>query len=128
MSVKKTIFLAHRFDEHGTETASIVERFLSRCGFSVLAGEGYEARMIPSKVQDRIERQDILLALFTVGDTTWISSEASFAKGKGKYIVFLVEEGMDVKKGILGADYEHLTFPRGFVEKAFSDLLYALPS
>jgi len=35
---------------------------------------------------------------------------------------------MDVKKGILGADYEHLLFPPGNIEKAFSDLLYALPS
>jgi hypothetical protein len=57
-----------------------------------------------------------------------IASEAAYAHGHKKYIVFLAEEGTEVKKGILGADYEHLTFPRGNVEKAFSDLLYALPS
>jgi hypothetical protein len=127
-SLKKTIFLAHRFDEQGKLTAAAVLKFLSRCGFSVVEGEGYEARMIPAKVTERIENQDILVALMTAGDTTWVSSEAAFAHGQRKYIVFLAEEGLEVKKGILGADYEHLVFPKGNVEKAFSDLIYALPS
>lgn len=127
-SLKKTIFLAHRFDEPGRATAAAVHKLLSRCGFSVVEGEGYEARMIPAKVAERIEKQDILVAVITAGDSTWISSEAAFAHGIRKYIVFLAEEGLEVKKGILGADYEHLTFPKGCVEKAFSDLLFALPS
>jgi Fe-S cluster assembly iron-binding protein IscA len=127
-SLKKTIFLAHRFDVQGKATAAAVQKFLSRCGFSVVEGEGYEARMVPAKVAERIESQDILVALMTAGDITWVSSEAAFAHGHRKYIVFLAEEGLEVKKGILGADYEHLTFPKGNVEKAFSDLLFALPS
>jgi hypothetical protein len=126
--LKKTVFLAHRFDDYGRTIATAVQKFLSRCGFSVVEGEGYEARMIPAKVAERIQSQDILLAVITPGDATWISSEAAFAHGQRKYIVFLVEEGLAFKKGILGADYEHLTFPRANVEKAFSDLLYALPS
>jgi hypothetical protein len=125
--LKKSIFLAHRFDECGKDTAAAVEKFLSRCGFSVVQGEGYEARMVPAKVAERIENQDILLALFTPGEATWVSSEAAFALAKRKYVVFLAQEGLDVKKGIAGADYEHLTFPQGQVEKAFSDLIYALP-
>jgi predicted nucleotide-binding protein len=126
-SLKKTVFLAHRFDEQGKVAAAAVERFLRACGFAVVEGEGYEARNIPAKVEERIESQDILLAVFTPGDPTWTTSEAAFARGRKKYIVFLAEDGTDVKKGILGADYEHLTFPPGNVEKAFTSLLYALP-
>ena len=126
--LKKTVFLAHRFDSYGTTIASVVQKFLSRCGFSIVEGEGYEARMIPAKVTERIQSNDILLAVITAGDATWISSEAAFAHGQGKYIVFLVEEGAAFKKGILDEDYEHITFPKANVEKAFSELLYALPS
>ena len=126
--LKKSIFLAHRFDEVGQATAKIVRQFLERCGFSVVEGTGYQARIIPDKVSELIERQDILLAVFTQGDATWVSSEAAFAQGSQKYVVCLAEKDVPVKKGILGDDYEHLTFPPGFVEKAFSDLLYALPT
>jgi hypothetical protein len=127
-SLKKTVFLAHRFDEEGRATASSVHKFLARCGFSVIEGEGYEAGPIPAKVAERIEKQDILLAIFTAGNATWVASEAAYAHGQRKYIVRLAEKDLDITKGILGADYEHLTFPKGNVEKAFSDLLYALPS
>jgi hypothetical protein len=126
-NLKKSIFLARRFDDDGATAAATLRRFLSRSGFSVIEGEGYEARAIPSKVTDRIEQQDILLALLTPGDTTWISSEAAFAHARGKYVLFLVEKGVNAAKGILGADYEHITFPKGIIEKSFSDLLYALP-
>ncbi len=84
--------------------------------------------MIPAKVTERIQSQDVLLAVITPGDATWISSEAVFAHGLRKYIVFLAEEGVAFKKGILGEDYEHIIFPKANVEKAFADLLYALPS
>jgi hypothetical protein len=127
-SLKKTIFLAHRFDEQGTKAAATVARILSHCGFFIVDGHGYEAGAIPDKVMERIKCQDIFLAVVTPGDVTWIMSEAAFAHAHDKYVVFLAEEGMDVKKGILGADYEHLLFPPGNIEKAFSDLLYALPS
>jgi hypothetical protein len=127
-NLKKTIFLAHRFDEQGKMAFTTVERFLSRCGFSVVDGQGYEAGRIPAKVAERIENQDILLAVVTPGDSTWITSEAAYAHGLKKYVVLLAEEGTAVKKGILGSDYEHLLFPPGNIEKAFSDLLYALPS
>lgn len=126
-NVKKTVFLAHRFDEVGSATANSVCRFLARLGFQVVEGEGYESRSIPSKVSDRIDSQDIMFVVVTPGDATWIMSEAAYAKGKGKYIVMLAQEGLTVSKGILGADFEHIQFPEGIVEKAFSDVLFALP-
>lgn len=125
--LRPTVFLAHRFDEEGKRYAEVVGRFLRQLGFEVLQGEGYEARNIPEKVADRIRAQDIFLCLVSEGDPTWILSEASFAKGLSKYVVILVQDDLLFKKGIIGADYEHVTFPKNFVEKAFTDLLYALP-
>jgi len=125
--LKKSVFLAHRFDDQGTRDAHTLEMFLIRLGFEVLEGAGYEARDIPPKVAERIKRQDIFLCLVTPGNQSWILSEASYAKALGRYVILLLEDGLDFDKGILGNDFEHITFPSGFVEKAFSDLMYALP-
>lgn len=124
---KKTAFLAHRFDDKGKQSAAVLKTFLLRCGFHVVEGEGYEARQIPLKIEQRILGQDILIALVTPGDLSWIFTEATFAHAHEKYVLFLVEDGITPKKGIIGADYEHLEFPVGNIEKSFSDLLYALP-
>lgn len=126
--LKKSIFLAHRFDDAGRASADTLARFLRRLGFDVAEGAGYEAREIPPKVEERIRAQDILLCVATAGDRHWILSEASGAKALGKYVIVLCAEGVVFNKGILGADFEYITFPTAFVEKAFSDLLYALPS
>lgn len=126
-NLKKTVFLAHRFDTYGNELAARLRLFLRRCGFSVLEGEGYEAQNIPEKVSSRIDQQDILIALLTPGSHVWVTSEASYAKGRNKFIVFLCESGATVEKGIFGQDYEHLEFPKDNVEKSFSGLLYTLP-
>ena len=126
--VKKSVFLAHRFDAEGRAVAVNLDRFLNRLGFAVVQGEGYEAREIPSKVTERIDSQDIFLCVVTNGDHGWILSEAAYAKGLNKYIVVMCEEGVEFNKGILGQDYEFIIYPPGLVEKAFTDLLYALPT
>jgi hypothetical protein len=127
-NLKKSIFLAHRFDEHGTKIANTLDRFLRRLGFDVKEGSGYETKSIPEKVSRKISSQDIFVCVFTPGDTSWILSETAYAKALNKYIVLLCEENLDVNKGIIGGDYEHLLFPAENIEKCFSDLLYALPS
>jgi len=125
--LKRTVFLAHRFDDEGRGAAHILNLFLIRLGFSISEGEGYETRDIPSKVSDRIRGQDIFLCLLTPGDHTWVLSEAAFAKALGKYIVVLAQDASASNRGIIGNDYEHIPFPRGNIEKAFSDLVQALP-
>ncbi len=126
-NLKKSVFLAHRFDDEGNTAARALNTFLLRLGFHVLEGEGYENRDIPTKVADRIRSQDIFILLVTPGDTSWILSEAGFAKALNKYLVVLIQEDAAIKKGIIGIDHEHISFPKGVVEKAFNDLLYALP-
>lgn len=127
LDLKKSIFLAHRFDNSGNATAETVARFLRRLGFDVLEGSGYEAREIPAKVEERIRSQDILLCIATAGDHHWILSETSFARALNKYVIVLCEEGVSFNRGILGADYEYMSFPQGCIEKIYTDLLYALP-
>ncbi len=126
--LKKSIFLAHRFDETGNIVASKVLTFLKRLGFDVKEGSGYETKNIPDKVTSKIKSQDIFICIFTSGDSSWIISETSYAKALGKYIIILCDESLNINKGIIGGDYEHIPFPSEFVEKAYSDLLYCLPS
>jgi 5S rRNA maturation endonuclease (ribonuclease M5) len=125
--LKKSIFLAHGFDEHGNKLAAILNRFLVRLGFDVKEGEGYETKDIPEKVASKIDCQDIFICLVTSGDTSWILSEASYAKGKNKYLIIICQDNVPFNKGIIGGDYEHLPFPESLIEKCFSDLVYALP-
>jgi hypothetical protein len=125
--LKKSIFLAHRFDEYGNKQAEILNRFLRRLGFDVKEGSGYEAKDIPDKVADKIRSQDIFICLVTPGDSSWVLSEAAFAKGRNKYIVIVCQDDITFNKGIIGGDYEHLLFPKENIEKCFSDLIYTLP-
>ena len=126
-NLKKSIFLAHRFDDEGNSAAQTLEKFLVRLGFDVKEGSGYEAKDIPEKISSKIKSQDIFICLVTPGISSWIISEAAFAKALNKYLIVICQENVDFIKGIIGGDYEHLTFSRGFIEKCFSDLLYALP-
>ncbi|MBI5204877.1 MAG: hypothetical protein HZA11_08175 [Nitrospirae bacterium] len=126
-NLKKSIFLAHRFDEYGNKQAETLNRFLRRLGFDVKEGSGYEAKDIPDKVASKIRSQDIFISLVTPGDTSWILSEAAFAKGKNKYIIIICQDDVTFNKGIIGGDYEHLSFPKDSLEKCFSALVDALP-
>jgi len=126
-NVKKSVFLAYRFDDCGTATAKELKEFLKGLGFHVLEGEGYEAKNIPAKIEQRIRSQDIFICLVTPGDPSWIQSEASFAKALNKYLIILFQDDATFNKGIIGNDYEHLTFPKDRIEKVYTDLLHNLP-
>jgi hypothetical protein len=125
--LKKTIFLAHRFDEYGNEVSGRLNTFLTRLGFQVLEGSGYEASDIPDKVMRKIRSQDIFICAVTPGDSSWILSEAAAAKALNKYVIITCQSGVDFNKGILGQDYEYIQFPDDLIEKTYSSLLYALP-
>jgi len=125
--LKKSIFVAHRFDKTGVALATTMGTFLRRLGFDVKEGAGYETKNIPEKVAKRINAQDIFLCVVSPGDTSWVLSEAAYAKGRNKYLIVVCQTGVSFNKGIIGGDYEHLSFPRMNIEKCFSDLVYALP-
>lgn len=125
--LKKTIFLAHRFDDYGCEVSARLSTFLTGLGFQVLEGSGYEANDIPDKVMRKIKPQDIFICVVTPGDTSWILSEAASAKALNKYVIITCQAGVIFNKGVLGQDYEYIEFPGDLIEKTYSQLLYALP-
>ncbi|MFC1565158.1 hypothetical protein ACFL6G_09500, partial [candidate division KSB1 bacterium] len=127
LDLKKSVFIAHRFDENGQVTSNILKNLLDSLGYNVKEGDDYEAKDIPDKVKERIDSQDIVICLVTPGDPTWIISEASYAEAKNKYIIFLCQADVKVKKGIIGEDYEHMVFKKDHFEECFITLIRALP-
>lgn len=125
--LKKSIFIAHRFDEYGIAIATKLHTFLVRLGFDITEGSGYETRNIPDKVSQKILSQDIFICVITPGDYSWILSETAYAKALRKYVIIICENKLDFNKGIVGGDYEYLPFPHDEIEKCYSDLLYTLP-
>jgi hypothetical protein len=125
--LKKSVFLAHRFDELGTRTAACMSEFIRALGFDLKEGAGYESRDIPDKVAERIRSQDIFIALVTPGDTSWMLTELAYSKALSKCIIVIVEQGCELKKGIIGSDFEHMEFPPGRVERCFLPLVGVLP-
>ncbi len=126
-NLKKSIFIAHRFDERGNEIAGIISKYCSLLGFEVKDGMGYENRVIPNKVTERIQSQDIFIVIFTQGKHDWLISEMAYAKGLDKYLIVLAENSIDISKGIVGTDFEHISFPSDNPYKCLMDLLYVLP-
>ena len=117
-NLKKSIFIAHRFDERGDKTAGIISKYCSLLGFEVKDGTGYESRVIPDKVAERIRSQDIFIVIFTQGKHDWLISEMAYAKGLDKYLIVMADSSLDVSKGIAGGDFEHISFPAGMYTNA----------
>jgi hypothetical protein len=90
--------------EYSNDAASRLIAFFKRLGNDVKEGSGYETKNIPDKVAKRIRSQDILVCVFTPGDSSWILSETSLAKALQKYIIILCDSRMDINKGIVGRD------------------------
>ena len=126
-NLKKSIFIAHRFDERGNEIAGIISKHCSLLGFEVKDGMGYESRVIPNKVTERIQSQDIFIVIFTQGKHDWLISEMAYAKGQNKYLIVMADSSLKVSKGIVGSDFEHISFPSKNAYKCLIDLLYVLP-
>jgi hypothetical protein len=88
---------------------------------------GYESKVIPDKVTEKIQSQDIFIVIFTQGKQDWLISEMAYAKGQNKYLILMADSSLKVSKGIVGSDFEHISFPSKNVYKCLIDLLYVLP-
>ena len=126
-NLKKTIFISHRFDGQGKKTAEIVNKFCSLLDFEVKDGIDYESKMIPEKVSEKIQSQDIFIVIFTKGKHDWLISEMAYAKGLDKYLIVMADDSIKISKGIIGSDFEHISFPSENPYKCLIDLLYVLP-
>jgi len=125
--LQPTVFVARHFDESGNNAFIILEDFLKLLAFDVKQGAEYESRDIPEKVRERIDNQDIFIALVTgARDHAWLIAEPAYAKAKGKHIILLVEEGSKYDPTILGRDLEQIRFPTNLIEKCFITILREL--
>lgn len=122
----KTAFLAHPFDDEGDQYATEVARFLTLINISPQSGRAFSPGSVAQKVEERLARFDIVVAIFTCqADSTWLMQETIATKILRKPLFLLVEEGAQLKEGLLG-DYERIPFPRGRISKAFIPILEGL--
>jgi hypothetical protein len=122
----RTAFVAHKFDEAGTQAADKLARFLELFGFDVETGRGYSPGPISDKVRARIESQAALFAILTPGnDNTWLTQESVIAEIRGKPLFVLKEKSAQFKPGML-ADHEFIPFENSKIETTFISVLEGL--
>jgi hypothetical protein len=119
-----TIFIGRHFDENASLKYRKLSDFLTLIGFNIKEGEDYSSSSIPEQVKSRIESQDIFIALITGNNShEWIISETSYAHGKDKHIILIVENGSNFNPSILGNDLEQIRFSPECIEKSFHKLI-----
>lgn len=122
-SSKPAVFLSYPFDDRNDWIKHCVPPLVRLWGCRPLTGDKYKGQEIKTAVAKDISDSNLLVAFITKdsklaegGWTTsaWVLQETGFACGKGVPVVLIVEDGIDVKDGILGdigiieldADYE----------------------
>lgn len=111
MKPKKT-FLALSFEDKDKKLNGYFKDILSALRIGYETGESYSKDTIPDKIKKRIESANILIAIFVrryaISDgsfttASWLTKELSYAQGKGKEVIALVEIGI---KDIAGLNME----------------------
>jgi hypothetical protein len=124
--LQKTAFIAHRFDDHGTQCAERVTRFLQLLGFAIVTGKSFSPRPVSDKVRGRIEQQELVFVILTPGeDDTWLTQEPIVAESKDKPLFLLKQDDFAYKSGLLG-DREYISFPSESIESTFISILEGL--
>ena len=119
-----TVFIGRHFDASADVYSASLQKFLELLDFDVKQGKGYTSQPIPDKVKDRIDSQDIFIVVVSGSGThEWLTAEPSYALGRDKHVILMVEEGVSYNPTILGQDLEQIRFPRGHIEKTFIPLL-----
>lgn len=124
--LKRTVFVAHSFDDTGRSYAFQLTKFLSLLGFEVATGEGFAPESVSAKVKRRLSAQEIAVVVISHNeDLTWVVQESASASVAAKPIFLLIERGVEFKPGILG-DLEYILFEPGQITGAFTPILEGL--
>lgn len=122
----RDVFLCHGFDETGESVANQVGRFLELLEFRVHSGRTFAPKSVSEKVQERLAKYDMVVAILTPSDDiTWITQEMAAAQAMEKPLFLLVQDEVSFKAGILG-DLEYIRFPAGQVCRCFIPILEGL--
>jgi hypothetical protein len=125
-SLRRTVFIAHSFDDVGRSYAFQLTKFLSLLGFEVATGEGFSPESVSAKVKRRLSAQEIVIVVMSQKqDLTWLVQESAGASLAAKPIFLLIERGVEFKPGILG-DLEYILFESGQIAGAFAPILEGL--
>jgi hypothetical protein len=139
-SQKLTIFVAHSFASNDAAVVTFIERTIKRAGFSVLSGRQRDTKGVGQKIQERIGKADLFVALLTRRwpirnnkywtTAPWVVEEKGFSIGQNprRPIILLVEDGIEVptETGGLEGDLEYINFNRyqlDIAKKELRDLL-----
>lgn len=132
---RSIVFVAHSFTGPDLALVQAFKRSLHRAGFNVSSGERPESRRVSDKIQARIRRADIFLAILTrrhqIGGRGWTASpwvveEKGYSLGQNpdRPIVLLIEDGIVVpdETGGMEGDIEYVRFDRYRIDVARASL------
>lgn len=123
---ERSAFIAHRFDETGSDCTDKLARFLQLLGFSVQTGRAYSPKRVSDKVQERLTPQATVFVILTDGATdTWLIQESVLAHALEKPLFVLRDRKTTFVPGIL-ADHEYIPFDPPHVESTFIPILEGL--
>jgi len=124
--LRRTVFIAHSFDDIGRSYAFQLIKLFSLIGFEVSTGEGYAPEKVFKKVRRRLLAQDVVVAIISNrDDLTWLIQEMTGAELADIPLIALVEEETEFKSGILG-DLEFIRFPKGQISETITPILEGL--
>jgi len=124
--LRRSVFIAHSFDEGGRSYAYQLMKFFSLIGFEVATGEGFSPEKVSSKVKRRLQAQEIVTVILSEKqDPTWLTQEIAGADFIQKPIILLIEEGVEFKPGIIG-DLEYIPFPKNRISETITPILEGL--
>jgi len=125
-ALKRTVFIAHSFDDAGRSYAFQLTKFLSLLGFQIATGEGFAPESISAKVKRRLAAQEVVVVVMSEKqDLTWLVHETAGAAATAKPVILLIEKGIDFKLGILG-DLEYIVFEPRQIAETFTPILEGL--
>ena len=119
----KSAFLAHGFNDQGTQYANELARFLGLLGIQCESRRAFAPSRVSDKVTSRLAKHDMFVAIASPQeDYTWITQEIATAAALKKHVFVLKQSDVSLKEGILG-DHEYIPFPEGQLSKAFIPIL-----
>lgn len=114
------IFLGFSFRDEDKEIVEMVGQLIASHLIHYQTGERLGGEPLTPAVQQRIESCDALIGVLTKRDQLangkwrthpWVCEEITWARGKNKKVIALVEQGVEVEVGMFGAN-EHLSLDR----------------
>ena len=105
------VFVGYGYNERDAWIHADVLPILRCIGFTVLDGKDAYGEELPPTVADRIEKSDAAIGFFTIREGQvradysshiWVRDEMLYAKAKGKPLILVKEEGVNVPDGLFG--------------------------